>query len=1094
MALPGPGLRLWRRSSALALMICRAFRAFLAQHRHAHNGTVVGRVIPVLLLLFLLSAAVLAKSVHDRQTALTAKSRYNIIWAVTRMAADLNRFAQNVAELPLVDPEQGKKQLMVRADIVKNRLSVMSNGEFADFTASVPAQHQNLIRIRKEFDDVSTRAGELSVDGEAVRDLLDELGSVQIKVAELVSSARAYSGDREQYENSELVRLHLTFLVIVGGLVIFGFGVLLAVKKQYALIKSSNTKLQEVASDLRLTTVSRQYLDAAISNMSHGLCLTGSADQIIIWNSQLVKMFCISSKAKLQGTSLFELLSEKNSECGSRTFLNGMLGRMQTNRQSGLGSLFVHEFGDGRAIAISQLRIESGWLVTFEDVTQRRREEEEKLQAIADAEQARGRELAAEASSRAKSSFLASMSHEIRTPMNGVFGMTDLLMRTELTERQQRLVNTINQSAKSLLAIINDVLDVSRIEAGKLVLDHSDFDLRKCIEETADLLAETAQKKGLELTLLVKPEVPSRVVGDVGRLRQVCTNIIANAVKFTEIGEVAITVTCPERADGAAEIEIKIRDSGIGISADVQKRLFQPFEQADNSIARRFGGTGLGLTITKHLIEKMGGQISLTSEPGAGSEFTIRLPLLLSSEICPASVQEPTSLSGSRILVLDDRATNREIMASYLSEAGAEVTCVETPEAALQALRAAQSATHPFAIAIIDMVLPGSSGLDVADMIKADAALADVRLIMVTSLSWKGDIQFARDHGFQSFLTKPVHRTELVDTAIAALARSEKAEPGSAGRPSELERGNQRSNLGTRVLVAEDNPVNVEVAKEFLGGLNCSITLASNGSEAIAAFSQSRFDIILMDCQMPEMDGLTATQRIREIEKARGLACIPIVAVTANAFEEDRVRCLAAGMDDFLSKPFTEDQLHQMLLKWAKQSNAGGHADEIAPIATEGVSLDGGRGKPAKEEANTLPSVQTPAGRLDEELLERLRSSHPALLARLIEAYVRIAPELSSQLVVAAADINREVMRTVAHSLKSSSANVGAAELSNQCRDLEFRLRTEPPADARALQPLVDAIELELRAVIDQLQSRARDLRQRAGIAGPAKSQTAANG
>jgi signal transduction histidine kinase/DNA-binding response OmpR family regulator/HPt (histidine-containing phosphotransfer) domain-containing protein len=693
-------------------------------------------------------------------------------------------------------------------------------------------------------------------------------------------------------------------------------------------------------------------------------------------------------------------------------------------------------------------------------------ERQERIRADVDLREANKTVLAA---NQAKSMFLANMSHEIRTPMNGVFGMTDLLMRTELTQRQERLVNTINQSAKSLLTIINDILDVSRIEAGKVELDRNDFDLRQCIEDTVDVLAETAQKKGLDLTLFIAPEVPSSVAGDVGRVRQVCTNIISNAVKFTNAGAVAVAVNCPQQSVGIAHIEIEVRDSGIGIPADVQDRLFLPFEQADTSISRRFGGTGLGLAITKHLVEMMGGDIKLVSAIGDGSAFTIRLPLALGAPTTGVQSALPTSLLGARILILDDRAANREIIASYLSESGAETSCVETPAAALQALRDAKRQSRPFALAMIDMVLPGSSGLDVADMIRAEAAIADVRLIMVTSLSWKGDMQAAREHGFQAFLTKPVRRKDLFDAAARALAKIDRDAAQSGNLSPQVVKIANRHRAASRVLVAEDNLVNVEVAKEYLANLNCTITLAGNGVEAVTAFLEPRFDIILMDCQMPEMDGLAATRRIRETEKSLGMPRTTIVAVTANAYEEDRARCLAAGMDDYLTKPFTEEQLERMLSKWIKQTLPDGGISESASTTDRIV---------ATTAPEPLPTTGG-ASSLDEGVLGSLTSRHPALLARLIDTYLGITPELVSQLVLAATNNDRDVVRTTAHSLKSSSANMGAMQLAKLCGELEGLLKASQEGDVTTLC-LIHATQIsrELQAVTIELTAMAKSLRE----------------
>ncbi len=458
-----------------------------------------------------------------------------------------------------------------------------------------------------------------------------------------------------------------------------------------------------------------------------------------------------------------------------------------------------------------------------------------------------------------------------------------------------------------------------------------------------------------------------------------------------------------------------------------------------------------------------------------------------------------------RILILDDRATNREIIASYLDESGAETTCVETPEAALRALREAQSASRPFSLAIIDMVLPGSSGLEVADMIKAEPSIASVGLMMLTSLSWKADMQSARDRGFQAFLTKPVHRKDLIDSVTNTLAHAQRAWTPSAELPAQPTEHKRQREMAVRVLVVEDNPVNVEVAQEYLGNLGCAIKLAGNGVEAVAAFSEPRFDIILMDCQMPVMDGLEATRRIREAEKILGTARTPIVAVTANAYAEDRAKCLAAGMDDYLSKPFTEAQLAQLLSKWSNLPASEAGSVMNVPASRGVVSAASERTKPTKSNNKgagrprnkRAAAPQAPAASatesFDKDVLGRLKNSHPALLARLIETYLSVAPELLSQILAAAAEGNHDVLRATAHSLKSSSANVGAAKLSDLCRDLEHLLKTNQQADATAWRPLVTGIESELAAAIKELAAVEEAMRSQTMAGGLKKARAQAN-
>jgi two-component system, sensor histidine kinase and response regulator len=631
------------------------------------------------------------------------------------------------------------------------------------------------------------------------------------------------------------------------------------------------------------------------------------------------------------------------------------------------------------------------------------------------------------AANEAKSLFLANMSHEIRTPMNGVFGMADLLLRTNLTERQTRLVSTINQSARTLLTIINDILDLSRIEAGKFELDQHDFDIHTTVEGAVELFVEDAQSKGLDLSLYIAPDVPRALLGDSGRLRQICVNLIGNAVKFTQAGEVAVRLTAEPLGLGQLpRLVLEVRDTGIGIPADVQARLFQPFAQADSSISRRFGGTGLGLSIAMHLANLMGGRVRLASPDGAGTtvHFEVSLPV---SQDEPARALPPADLRDVRVLIVDDRETNREIVFNYLSTDGAQCETAANASDAMAALLRAHEEGRPFAAAVVDMIMPGTDGLALVQQVRADRRNSAMGIVMATSLSWKGDQRSVRSLGIQSLLTKPIRRADLTRAVAAALAETMRESeisnaPLLTATPTPL----TGPTLRGHVLLAEDNPVNVEVAKEYLSALGLTYDVAADGAEACDSVRHKRYDLVLMDCQMPGVDGLEATRRIRAFETQHGLARLPIIAVTANAYDADRVACIEAGMDGYISKPFTETQLAAGLSSWLKAQPAG--AD--------------------------------PA--LDSEFVSSLLRERPNLYARISKAYLAHSPRLITELTEAAATGNVAALRSAAHSLKSSSANIGATRLADLCQQLEASTRGRAPNPEIGLVPKIAA---EFRAV-----------------------------
>jgi signal transduction histidine kinase/DNA-binding response OmpR family regulator len=667
----------------------------------------------------------------------------------------------------------------------------------------------------------------------------------------------------------------------------------------------------------------------------------------------------------------------------------------------------------------------------------------------------------AEAANMAKSHFLASMSHEIRTPMNGVLGMTELLSGTELSKKQREYLGMIRSSGEALLDIINDILDLSKIEAGKLDLEEIDFDLTQTVEDVAVLLGEKAHGKGLELTCLIESNVKTAVRGDSVRVRQVLMNLVGNAIKFTEKGEVALWVSALENAENNVLYRFEVSDTGIGLTPEAQKRIFNAFSQAESSITRKYGGTGLGLTISKQLVEKMGGEIGIESESGKGSTFwfTARLEKTQAGQSEAASSLTERSLSSLRVLLVDSHANSRRVLDYYLSSWGIQRASAEGGKNAIEALYRAATEGKPYQAVILNRDLPDVDGWELSRDIQAAPALSNVRIILLSPRKPGTNMEEAQLKDTMVCLHKPIRKSELYNClALLDEARLTAADPKDSP-PAETTGDDLR--FSAHVLLAEDNTVNQEVARAMLESYGCRVDVVDNGIEAVKKFTEATYDIVFMDCQMPVMDGYEATQRIKKEENEKNspsdntLNHKPIVAMTAHAMQDAQEKCLTAGMDDYLSKPFNREQLGAVLARWLSPVSKSVHKGDQTPGA----------------QTATRPKNSPLDSRVLEMLRELERQGAQNILTQLIQIYLETSPDHLKNLREAVVREDAEAIRKVAHSFKSSNGNMGALKLADMCKEMEEIGRTQETDKAEAL---LAGIETHYRVVQAALKEELR--------------------
>jgi two-component system, sensor histidine kinase and response regulator len=833
-----------------------------------------------------------------------------------------------------------------------------------------------------------------------------------------------------------------------------------------ALVASIAGRQSELASGLRAEVCRRQALEqeaedgrarlqAIFDAVVDAIVTIDRSGRIQQWSSGAERIFGYSPDEVL-GADLRILMPEPH-----RSRHAGYVESFLDTRDAkiiGIGRELTAIRKDGTEfpieLAVSEVR--NGGEVFFtgilRDITERKRAETELVRAREQAE----------ASNQAKSRFLATMSHEIRTPMNGVLGMANLLSSTPLDDRQRRLVENVSRSGQALLGIINDILDFAKIEAGKFELSAVPFNPREAMADLTDLFAERCTRKGLEFIYFVAEDVPSQLVGDPMRLRQILINLVGNAVKFTERGEILVELSLLRSEPDEVVLSFAVEDTGIGIAPEQCSLVFESFHQVDGSMTRARGGSGLGLAITRQLVELMGGRISAESELGRGSRFafTARLkPAAREAEMADAPRHLARPL---RALVADANAVSAHVISLYLAGWQIDARMVSTIDEAESAWREAAAAGQPFDVAILDVKGLGAPAVEFARLARADSSARRTDVVLLVGLD-----SYMTDSALETLdaaavLPKPVRPSDLFNALVSIAAEGTRR--GLKPRFTRRREQTARPNFAARILVAEDNAVNQEVATGILETLGCRVVTAPNGRAAFRLFAQEKFDAVLMDCEMPIMDGIEATRRIRQIEAmGQGLQDdgairkrVPIIASTAHALNEVREKCILAGMDDFLIKPFDDRQMAETLLRWLvphgtmEKGNAGANAGF----------------PPGAEEKAASAAVIDPA--VIEGLRALDRKGGPSRLERAVSRFVEIAPPLAAAIRENCGKNDAEALWRAAHSLKSSAGALGAKQLSQLCAEIESRSRNAGIEEAR---PLVEALDHDLTTAISGLQA-----------------------
>lgn len=757
-----------------------------------------------------------------------------------------------------------------------------------------------------------------------------------------------------------------------------------------------------------------KFLKAMLNNMPLGVFVKDARNDFryMLMNKKAEETFGLKEENAI-GKQDYDFFPQEESDFFRATDISvmqkGEMVEIEAEPVSGASGFFIAQT---HKVPIYDDQGEPALLLgMFKDVTSSIKAKEDLVSAMQDAEKA----------NIAKSEFLANMSHEIRTPINGIMGMAHLLKDTALDGRQQHFADIIVHSSETLLQIINDILDVSKIEAGKMEMEKIPFDLRSLCEEIVEMMAFRTQEKHLEFFHNFHKDCPSRLIGDPGRVRQILLNLCSNAIKFTEIGHVILDISTMELGEKTATIRLSVRDTGIGIPDSKKHNIFEKFDQADTSNTRKYGGTGLGLAITRQLVDLMGGAISFESTEGKGSEFSC----YLSFDLAPEEISKTWSPqhinlveSNLRTLIVDDNQISCEILDDILRSSGLERITIEKRAAnVIPLLLEAAKSSNPYDLVILDYVMPLANGLEIAQEIKKLPILKDTLVILATSQPMRSDAGGVEEAGIKGYLSKPVRASDLIEM-IGMLwdAKLRGVELDMITRYT-IRESKSRTELqarvydNVRILVAEDNPVNQEVMRGLLDGVHIDATIVSNGLEAVAAIQSGSFDIVVMDCQMPEMNGYDATRMIRKLPG--DIAAIPVIALTANVMNGDREKCLTAGMNDYLGKPIKEEDLLDAIDKWLPLHKKKHHASSLAA---------------AKAPAEPAPSVTTGKGLLDDQRLAKLEASLKDRFPHVVDTFINSSLSLIEKIEEAITAGDAGQLRESSHSLKSSG-QMGATEI-----------------------------------------------------------------